>query len=205
MLQAVNAERQLWKLIQSKGPMHADVQEIYRKARGTYEKIILNDHELAELQDIEYSLWKLHYRHINEYRNRICGSPVSKECLNFSKVQKGDNYLESFRSFLSEATEFYHQLIKKIRRSYGLAEELLSSNQFDLSCSIDLTGMHRCLFSCHRCLVCLGDLARYRQLHGTPDGQPRSWSVAVTHYLNASAIWPDSGNPHNQVLDTHIF
>lgn len=206
IVEAVNAEKQLWEVIQSKGLLHTDVQELYHKTCCTYEKIILNDHELAELQDIEYSLWMLHYRHINEFRNKIRGSPVLEERLNLSKgqsattiQQKSDKYLEGFRSFLSDATEFYHQLIKKIRIKYGLAEELLSSNQLELSCSIESSRMRRCLFSCHRCLVCLGDLARYRQLYGTPDGQPRSWSAAATHYLNASLIWPDSGNPHNQL------
>ncbi|KAF5178592.1 Smg7l [Thalictrum thalictroides] len=205
IVEAGNAEKQLRKLIHSKGILHTDVQELYHKARSSYEKIILNDHELAELQDIEYSLWILHYKHIEEYRNRIPGSSVILERINTRTVpnygtvqQKCDNYLEGFKSFLSEAMEFYHCLIKKIRKSYGLPEELLV-RECSFSSTMDSTNMHRCLFLCHRCLVCLGDLARYREIYGNPDGQTRSWSTAATHYLKASTIWPNSGNPHNQL------
>ncbi|PIA35229.1 hypothetical protein AQUCO_03600118v1 [Aquilegia coerulea] len=211
IVEAGNAEKQLWKLIHSKGLLHTDVRELYRKARRSYEKIILNDHELAELQDIEYSLWILHYKHIDEYRNRIPGSSVIKERINMTTepntwtVQnKCDNYLEGFKSFLSEATEFYHCLIKKIRKSYGLPEELLFSGG-SFSSTMDSTKMRRCLFWCHRCLVCLGDLARYREIYGNPDGQNSSWSTAATHYLKASTIWPNSGSPHNQLAMLAIY
>ncbi|KAF9589870.1 hypothetical protein IFM89_029110 [Coptis chinensis] len=212
IVEAVNAEKQLWKLVQSKGIMHTDVQELYRKARISYEKIILNDHELAELQEIEKSLWKLHYIHIDEYRNKLRGSFVNKENVNLQAVKnvafvqhKVDNFPEGFKSFLSEASEFYHQLVKKIKRSFGLPEELMLFDGGARSSSMDSNRIHRCQISCHRCLVCLGDLARYRELYGKPDGQNRRWSVAATHYLNASTIWPYSGSPHNQLAVLAVY
>ncbi|KAF8413860.1 hypothetical protein HHK36_001854 [Tetracentron sinense] len=200
--QVTNAEKQLWMLIHFKGLLHTDVQELYRKTRSSYEKVILNDHELAELHDIEYSLWKLHYKHIDEYRNKIRQSAANAERMSSAMRQNVateqnnyDSLLEGFRSFLSEATEFYQDLIMKIRKSYGLPNEVLFFNEG----GIEPTKMHECQYSCHRCLICLGDLARYRELHGKPDIQNRNWSVAATHYLNASIIWPDRGNAQNQL------
>ncbi|KAF8364899.1 hypothetical protein HHK36_033109 [Tetracentron sinense] len=202
IMEVTNAEKQLWMLIHFKGLLHTDVQELYRKTRSSYEKVILNDHELAELHDIEYSLWKLHYKHIDEYRNKIRQSAANAERMssvmrqNVATEQNNyDSLLEGFRSFLSEATEFYQDLIMKIRKSYGLPNEVLFFNEG----GIEPTKMHECQYSCHRCLICLGDLARYRELHGKPDIQNRNWSVAATHYLNASIIWPDRGNAQNQL------
>ncbi|OVA00382.1 DNA/RNA-binding domain [Macleaya cordata] len=201
IVEAVNAEKQLWQLIRSKGPLHIDGQKLYRKARSSYEEIIVNDHELAELQDIEYSLWKLHYKYIDEYRNRIREASSLKKCANLAS----DNLLEGLKSFLSEATEFYQDLITKIRRSYGLPKELLVFNS-GVSSSMESSEICRCQFSCHRSLVFLGDLARYKELYGNPNAQDRNWSFAAIHYLNASMIWPDSGNPQNQlaVLATYL-
>ncbi|KAJ4977127.1 hypothetical protein NE237_002233 [Protea cynaroides] len=213
LVEALNAEKKLWIQIQSKGMLQKDVQELYRKTRSYYEKIILSDHELAELQDIEYSLWRLHYKCIDEFRHRIRQTSANAENKNQLMPQiliavqhNNDNLVEGFRSFLSEASEFYQELIIKIRRNYVLPEELLLFKDECFSNSMESTVMRRCQFSCHRCLIYLGDLARYRELYANPATEKCNWSVAATHYLNASMIWPDSGNPHNQlaVLATYI-
>ncbi|KAI3939633.1 hypothetical protein MKX01_038588 [Papaver californicum] len=202
IVEAVNAEKQLWQLIHSKGPINTDVQELYLKARSSYEEIIVNDHELAELQDIEYSLWKLHYKHIDECHNRIREASVQRKSANL----ESETLLEGLKSFVSEATDSYQDLIAKIRRSYGLPKDVSVSNGVGISKSIESADIGRCRFSCHRSLVFLGDLARYRELYGNPDAQGRKWSTAARHYLNASLIWPDSGNPQNQlaVLATYL-
>ncbi|MCL7051553.1 hypothetical protein MKW94_021087 [Papaver nudicaule] len=202
IVEAVVAEKQLWQLIHSKGPIETDVQELYRKARSSCEEIIVNDHELAELKDIEYSLWKLHYKHIDEYRNRIREASVPRKSANL----ESETLLEELKSFVSEATKFYQDLIAKIRRSYGFPTDVMVSIGSGISRSIESADMGRCQFSCHRSLVYLGDLARYRELYGNPDAQGRKWSTAARHYLNASLIWPDSGNAQNQlaVLATYI-
>ncbi|XP_043689295.1 protein SMG7L isoform X2 [Telopea speciosissima] len=211
LVEAINAEKKLWTQILSKGMLQTYVQELYRKIRSNYEKIILSDHELAELQDIEYSLWRLHYKCIDEFRNRIQQTSANPENKNLVMPQtltivqhNTDNLVEGFRSFLSEASEFYQELITKIRRSYGLPEELFFKDEF-FSSSIESTIMHRCEFSCHRCLIYLGDLARYGEIYAKPTSEKCNWSVAATHYLNASMIWPDSGNPHNQLAVLAIY
>nr|XP_027112028.1 protein SMG7L-like isoform X2 [Coffea arabica] len=64
--------------------------------------------------------------------------------------------------------------------------------------------LSKCQFACHRFLICLGDLARYGELCKKQDAS--KWSVAFTYYLEASRIWPASGNPHNQLalLATYV-
>ncbi|KAL6991085.1 hypothetical protein U1Q18_009205 [Sarracenia purpurea var. burkii] len=180
--EVVSAEKQLWSLIHSKGLLPAEVQDLFYKARAGYEKIILNDHDDVELQDVEYSLWKLHYKHIDEFRKRI------------------DSHMEPFKLFLSEATEFYQDLITKLRRCYGLPEYPLFYDQGGVSSIVDPIKLHKCQYSCHHFLVCLGDLARYGELCKKRDLERHNWSVAANYYFKATLVWPDSGNPHNQVF-----
>ncbi|XP_061341576.1 nonsense-mediated mRNA decay factor SMG7-like isoform X2 [Gastrolobium bilobum] len=207
-----NSEKQLWALIHSKGLLHSDVQDLYRKVRSSYERIILNNHLLSELQDVEYSLWKLHYKHIDEFRKIIKKNSGNVERKKSGMLQddvvprnNGDHFL-LFKLFLSEAIEFYQTLIVKLRKQYGVPEEALFYKKGWISTSGEPDAMLKCQYLCHRCLVCMGDLARYKQQCENPDIQNHNWAVAASHYLEATRIWPDSGNPQNQlaVLATYV-
>ncbi|KAJ7968577.1 Protein SMG7 [Quillaja saponaria] len=208
-----NSEKQLWALIHSKGLLHRDAQELYRKVRCGYEKIIISNFNQSELQDVEYSLWKLHYKHIDEFRKRIKKGSDNAESTKSGIPQisvnvhgSNENHLKEFRSFLSEATEFYQNLIVKLRKSYGVPEEALFLKKGCISTSVEPHDRLKCQFLCHRFLVCMGDLARYKQQYENPSSQNLNWSLAATHYVEATKIWPDSGNPQNQlaVLATYI-
>ncbi|KAM7530660.1 hypothetical protein LguiB_034070 [Lonicera macranthoides] len=197
--EVVNVEKLWWALMLSKGLLNKDVQDLYRKARAGYENIILNDHDVVELQEVEYSLWKLHYKHIDEYRKRI--RPTSA---NGTNMQNNiDIHMEGFNSFLSEAIEFYKKLIIKIRKCCVLPKETFSKKGGG-SNSVEIAKLHKFRYAHHRFLVCLGDLARYRELCKKPDN--RKWSVVATYYLEATMVCPESGNPQNQLalLATYV-
>ncbi|OMO65212.1 hypothetical protein COLO4_31452 [Corchorus olitorius] len=118
----------------------------------------------------------------------------------------GDKHVEEFKSFLRKATEFYKNLIVKIRSHYGLPEESSLHKSGCNAASGEPMKLQKCHFLCHRFLVCLGDLARYMEQYEKSSVQKHNWSVAATYYLKATAIWPDSGNPQNQlaVLATYV-
>ncbi|KAF3972854.1 hypothetical protein CMV_003666 [Castanea mollissima] len=59
--------------------------------------------------------------------------------------------------------------------------------------------MKKGLISCHRCLIYLGDLSRYKGLYGEADSKSRDFAAASSYYLQASSLWPSSGNPHHQL------
>ncbi|XP_057429405.1 nonsense-mediated mRNA decay factor SMG7-like isoform X2 [Lotus japonicus] len=212
LLEIGNSEKQLWALIHSKGLLHSDVQDLYRKIRSSYERIILNNYTHSELQDVEYSLWKLHYKHIDEFRKIIKKSSGDGESRKSGMPQTGfvqgnnDNNAKLFKLFLSEASEFYQTLIVKLRKHYGVPEEALFYKKGWISTFVEPDVKLKCRYLCHRCLVCMGDLARYKQQCENSDIQNHNWSVAATHYMEATRIWPNSGNPQNQlaVLATYI-
>lgn len=97
-------EKQLWTLIHSKGILHPDVSELYTKSTSTYEQIFKSNLQQEVLQEVEFCLWKLHYKHIDEFRKGI-------------KTNDPATHMKAFKMFLSRAAEFYKNLISKVEES----------------------------------------------------------------------------------------
>lgn len=211
--QALELEKQLRSLLQVKGPFDSSVRTLQNSLREKYESIILEDHELAESHEVEQAIWRLHYKQIDEFRAKI------KKINHAASTLKGGTQRDSvlkiiaaFKSFLAEVTCFYHNLILKLRARNGLPQDC---SAFGSSGNGVITGddnerrarVKRCQLSCHRCLIFLGDLARYKEVHGNlQDTRSMDFSVAAGYYLQAASLWPSSGNPHNQlaVLATYV-
>ncbi|ERN15018.1 protein SMG7L [Amborella trichopoda] len=205
--EAVKAEKKLWTMIHLKGPLDPELQELHRKIRISYEGTILKDHEFAAIKDVEHALWRLHYKQIEEIRNRIQASTSHAECMNPLNSQGStDELLDGFKNFLSEAMESYEKLILKLGESIGFTKNFLMFGKANFYSRKESADTQRYRLSCHRCLIYLGDLARYRELYGNPDIQNHNWSVAACYYSRAAVLWPASGNPHNQlaVLATYV-
>ncbi|KAL3643442.1 hypothetical protein CASFOL_014257 [Castilleja foliolosa] len=188
----INTKKQMMALIYSKGILDNEILELYRKIRTGYEHTLLNTNQKAELQEVEYHLWRLHYQLIDELRKKIKQrSYNNSENTNndnppvdvINSESTSDNGLNGFFSFLSEADEFYKKLIVKLRENCG-------------TICVEHT--------CHRLLICLGDLARYNEIVKKSDACV--WSTSAMYYLEATRTWPDSGNPHNQLalLATYV-
>ena len=75
--EVANTETQSWVLIRSKGLLHSDIQDMYQKGHSSYVEIIPNEKETERPQDVEYSLWTLHYKRIDESHKRIHQSSAS--------------------------------------------------------------------------------------------------------------------------------
>ncbi|KAM3320516.1 hypothetical protein P3S67_007716 [Capsicum chacoense] len=45
------------------------------------------------------------------------------------------------------------------------------------------------LISYHRCLIYIGDLARYKGLYGEGDSKACDFAAATSYYLQASSLW----------------
>ncbi|KAI4305920.1 hypothetical protein L6164_029246 [Bauhinia variegata] len=180
----------------------------WQQMRENYEAIILEDHAFSEQHNIEYALWQLHYKRIEElraYLNAALASTSSNSSQ--GKVPARPDRIAKirlqFKTFLSEATGFYHDLIMKIRAKYGLplgnfSED--SENQIVMEKDgKKYADLKKGLLSCHRCLIYLGDLARYKGLYGDGDSGNREFAAASSYYLQASSLCPSSGNPHHQL------
>ncbi|KAL5565885.1 hypothetical protein UlMin_029049 [Ulmus minor] len=180
----------------------------WQQIRENYEAIILEDHAFSEKLNIEYALWQLHYKRIEELRAHFSAAIASSS--NTSQSVKGPTRPDritkirlQFKTFLSEASGFYHDLIVKIKAKYGLplgnfSEDSENQNAMEKDGKKSLE-VKKGLISCHRCLIYLGDLARYKGLYGDGDSKTREFAAASSYYLQAASLCPSSGNPHHQL------
>ncbi|ERN18017.1 protein SMG7 [Amborella trichopoda] len=202
----IESEKALRKSIQSKVPSDPN---IWRQMRENYEAIILEDHDFSESHDIEYVLWQMHHKRIDEFRARLrvasastganLPPPGGKGLVGRDQINK---IRSVFKSFVSEATGFYHDLIVKIRAKYGLPLGYFSDSaetQTILSKDEKSAYMKKGLMSCHRCLIYLGDLARYKGTFGEGDSINRDFQASLSYYVQASRLLPTSGNAHHQL------
>lgn len=100
-----------------------------------------------------------------------------------------------FQQFLADSAAFYDHLRQR------LLNWLLANRPVPADAQANAA---RCRQSLHRCLVFMGDLARYRELHS--QRAKKNFSAAEGFYLKALALLPENGNPHNQlaVLATYV-
>ncbi|WJX31948.1 hypothetical protein P8452_20332 [Trifolium repens] len=180
----------------------------WHQMRENYEAIILEDHAFSEKHNIEYALWLLHYKRIEEFRayfNAALNSTSSNPSQGGKGPVRPDRITKirlQFKTFLSEATGFYHDLIMKIRAKYGLPLGYLEDSDNRIVMEKDgkkYADMKIGLVSCHRCLIYLGDLARYKGMYGEGDSINREFTAASSYYLQAASLLPSSGNPHHQL------
>ncbi|XP_022930346.1 protein SMG7-like [Cucurbita moschata] len=179
----------------------------WQQIRENYETIILEDYAFSEQHNIEYALWQLHYKRIEELRAHFSAALASAGSNNSqgvpTRLDRVPKIRLQFKTFLSEATGFYHDLILKIRAKYGLPLGFFSEDA-DNRMATDKDGkkpadIKKGLISCHRCLIYLGDLARYKGLYGEGDSKNREYTAASSYYLQAASLCPSSGNPHHQL------
>jgi protein SMG7 len=195
-------EDQLRKSAQSKVPSDPN---IWLQMRDNFEKIILLDHDLSEQKEVEYLLWQLHYKRIEDFRRNIsAASSVASSGKSNANPDRVKRIKSAFKSFLSEATGFYHDLMLKIKSNWGLPLSYFPEGLDNANNSVrddkKTVQLKKGLISCHRCLIYLGDLARYKSLHGDGDSASREYAAASSYYKEAASIYPSSGNPHHQVL-----
>lgn len=177
--------------------------------RENYEAIILEDHAFSEQHNIEFALWQVHYKRIEEFRAHFSAAQAAGRLssANSGRVPPQPDRITKirvqFKAFLSEATGFYHDLILKIRAKYGLPLGHFSDDSDNQAImgtdTAKSSDIKKGLVSCHRCLIYLGDLARYKGLYGEGESRSREYSAASSYYLQAASLWPSNGNPHHQL------
>nr|XP_043631207.1 protein SMG7-like [Erigeron canadensis] len=193
------------KAIQARLPSDPNT---WQQIRDNYEAIILEDNQFSEKHNVEFSLWDWHYKRIVEFRNHYntlsaSDSTTSQHRGGPARTDKAQKIRLQFKTFLSEATGFYHEFLLKIRAKYGLPmgqfypdSENHNLNEKDEKKSAEFKmGLQ----SCHQCLIYLGDLARYKGLYGEGESKGRDYAAASSYYLQAASLWPSSGNSHHQL------
>ncbi|KAG9405449.1 hypothetical protein AC1031_003344 [Aphanomyces cochlioides] len=141
---------------------------------------------LAASKEIEQVLWKpCFYKRIEDFRRRI--RKYASQSGNDRSIR--DHFFklsDEFQAFLDQSAAYYERL-----HEYFVAADPTHDGE----------ALRHSMF---RCLIFLGDIARYRELHSQK--AKKNFIAAEGYYHRALQIMPENGNPHNQlaVLATYI-
>ncbi|KAJ3632152.1 hypothetical protein Zmor_019135 [Zophobas morio] len=225
------ASQQVAYFQESRYPVDPEMRTLRSRLISTLSKIIFLDFDFAVENDVDKKLWKLcFHKSIEEYRKTIREISLSIESLRKSEVMSSDptclttaskalvlqnkilelsRLCRCFRGLLNEAVGFYTYLAERLARCFDL--------HFSSLVSFDSVGFSECptyeqptaasrypaLLSVHRCLIYLGDLARYFEV--SCEVTSKDFIISRDYYLQALGLLSINGLPHNQlaVLNTY--
>lgn len=93
--------------------------------------------------------------------------------------------MDALRKFLSDSMQYYTRLLQSL-------DTMLPPSVIQA----EPASVRR---SKQRCLVALGDLARYTERLTDTPAAAKDWGLAAAYYLQAAAVCPEVGVPQNQL------
>ncbi|CAG2243732.1 EST1A [Mytilus edulis] len=153
-----------------------------------YEHLILIDIDQSTKHNVDQLLWKaVFYQVIEVFRKHMNEEDDSKTRLS---------------QILDEGTAFYEGLIQKLQKNYRFKlDDFLDTH------NLPPENIHRfvklALLSSQRNMICLGDIARYREQMNDSGkvnyGRARNW------YTKAQLLAPKNGRPYNQLAILALY
>ncbi|ESZ95008.1 hypothetical protein SBOR_4628 [Sclerotinia borealis F-4128] len=200
-LVAQKIETELQSHLNKDSPTFEDIEHLLSQLRIACEAVIFSDFEYATKERVQHRLWDSHSLINTRYRKLVAHyrSPEQKRrAVERRKLEK--HYVD----FLKTSQYFYKGYIQRVASHFGplpalqrIANRLsLSPLSVDEPIKVSRSHEHLLKLSCHFTLLRLGDLSRYRNDLRTKE---RSWDPALGYYYLAEALYPNSGNAHNQM------
>jgi len=157
-----------------------EVVRLAARTREALQEAAVATPEAAAAADVEDLLWRnVYYKRIEVYRRALKAAGDDRRC-------RG-----ALLHFLDAAREQYEAFRTRLAQRRAIA---IASQDPHVQASSRLL-----LLSEHRCQICLGDLARYREIYTSRDPQQSAFAVAERAYSAALDLVPTRGNPHNQL------
>ncbi|XP_061787532.2 telomerase-binding protein EST1A [Nerophis lumbriciformis] len=191
---ADSQELQLSNLLSRDG-LSADGLERMAQLRvellGLYERVVLTDIELADSQNVDQALWKNVFYQVIERFRQLLKDPASDNTPHIRNM---------LLTLLDEGAQFFDTLLQKLQTVYHFSLDDYMDGMAIRARPLRKTVKYA-LISAQRCMICQGDIARYReQASDTANyGKARSW------YLKAQQIAPKNGRPYNQLALLAVY
>ncbi|NXA54111.1 EST1A protein, partial [Nothocercus julius] len=192
--EAANQEQQLSNLL-SRDRISPEGLEKMAQLRvemlQLYERCILMDIEFSDTQNVDQLLWKNAFYQVIEKFRQLLKDPLG---------ENGQEIRNKLLQLLDEGTSFFDGLLQKLQVSYQFKLEDYMDGMAIRSKPLRKMVKYA-LISAQRCMICQGDICRYReQANDTANyGKARSW------YLKAQQIAPKNGRPYNQLALLAIY
>ncbi|XP_029956626.1 telomerase-binding protein EST1A isoform X2 [Salarias fasciatus] len=158
---------------------------------GLYEQVVLTDIEFSDAQNVDQALWKnVFYQVIERFR----------QLLKDTNYDNAPHIRNMLLTLLDEGAQFFDMLLQKLQTVYQFKLEDYMDGMAIRARPLRKTVKYA-LISAQRCMICQGDIARYREQASDSAnyGKARSW------YLKAQQIAPKNGRPYNQLALLAVY
>ncbi|XP_056140451.1 telomerase-binding protein EST1A isoform X2 [Lampris incognitus] len=156
-----------------------------------YEQVILTDIEFSDSQNLDQALWKnVFYQVIERFR----------QLLKDPGMENTPRIRNMLLTLLDEGAVFFEKLLQKLQTVFQFKLEDYMDGMAIRVRPLRKTVKYA-LISAQRCMICQGDIARYREQasNSANYGKARSW------YLKAQQIAPKNGRPYNQLALLAVY
>ncbi|XP_042354789.1 telomerase-binding protein EST1A [Plectropomus leopardus] len=158
---------------------------------GLYEQVILTDIDFSDSQNVDQALWKNVFYQVIERFRQLLKDP---NCDNTAHIRN------MLLTLLDEGALFFDAMLQKLQAVYQFKLEDYMDGIAIRARPLRKTVKYA-LISAQRCMICQGDIARYREQASDSAnyGKARSW------YLKAQQIAPKNGRPYNQLALLAVY
>ncbi|XP_067085005.1 telomerase-binding protein EST1A [Osmerus mordax] len=156
-----------------------------------YERVILTDIEFSDSQNLDQALWKNVFYQVIEHFRQLLKEPAA---------DAGPHIRTMLLTLLDEGALFFDTLLQKLQAAFQFKLEDYMDGMAIRARPLRKTVKYA-LMSAQRCMICQGDIARYREQASDSAnyGKARSW------YLKAQQIAPKNGRPYNQLALLAVY
>ncbi|KAH6850092.1 hypothetical protein B0I37DRAFT_104819 [Chaetomium sp. MPI-CAGE-AT-0009] len=216
---AIPSTDEAWKLAQKlRAAIHKELEHVQKGGPGTneiarFEKVekLMQNYRLACIETIwldlraanekgaEDALWYTHTLVTKTYRKVLGRLQANDHVVLKRKLEK------LYSNYLKTAQYFYRGYLQRVCARYDTPDLKRIAHRAELEAmplpdkdKVDTTAAQLDNIvkqSCHKTLIYLGDLARYRTLLRPKDPK---WEGALSYYLLANELIPESGYGHHQ-------
>lgn len=184
-------ELRLMAIVQTGGPQklcqlwNHDVREARHNIMRTFKHLLQNDLVFCAKSDVEFFVWKIcFYNLVATLKTWIHGGTIPQ---NERQIVE-ENVIE----LLEEGLDFYTEMLETLDVTYRIGLE----RYYDvLEPRASETSIRCALVSAQKCLLCLGDLARYKEMIQNTS----NYGKARQYYQKASHIDTRNAKPFNQL------
>ncbi|XP_064207474.1 telomerase-binding protein EST1A isoform X2 [Anguilla rostrata] len=156
-----------------------------------YERVILTDIEFSDSQNLDQALWKNVFYQVIERFRQLLKDPAADTAPRIRNM---------LLTLLDEGAVFFDALLQKLQTVFHFKLEDYMDGLAIRARPLRKTVKYA-LISAQRCMICQGDIARYREQASDSAnyGKARSW------YLKAQQIAPKNGRPYNQLALLAVY
>ncbi|KAL8830698.1 MAG: hypothetical protein Q9170_005626, partial [Blastenia crenularia] len=199
------AERNLCTALDDQNSTNLKFEPSVQEYRSACQNLILDEFENACSQNTEGKLWDVHVQINGRFRNRL---GYFRSLKGKKKPVEERKTAKLYLNFIKSSQRHYRGYIQELASHFGGISEIETiAGRFrsdattvsERKLQTSPTVRSALLQSCHRTLIHLGDLSRYRESEIDARKKEKNWGPALGYYDLATAIYPPSGIPYNQL------